>query len=172
MSTRERWIVYPLLLLALGAALRPKYVPPEMVACHRLVIVDEENRPRIVLGMSERTSEAEIQVLDNERRPLAQMRSDSAAHSGVFQVLSREGRSLVTVRSDPASRAGLIETQTIDGELQTMLTSSDTGGEIIAYDVPGHQAIGIGYRGGQSGLSLTDLNSHNSLFVPIPKLLR
>lgn len=36
MSTRERWIVYPLLFLALGVALRDKIVP-----VHKIVISQE-----------------------------------------------------------------------------------------------------------------------------------
>jgi hypothetical protein len=37
MSTRERWIVYPLLFLTLGIALRDKVVPP----VHRIVFSQE-----------------------------------------------------------------------------------------------------------------------------------
>jgi hypothetical protein len=45
MSERERWIVYPLLFLALGVSLREKLVPtlPESVYCKELVVVDERH---------------------------------------------------------------------------------------------------------------------------------
>ena len=69
MSTRERWIVYPLLFLALGTALRPKLAPTfeasimqitsddvksreltaDRITCRSLTIVDDQNRPRIEL---------------------------------------------------------------------------------------------------------------------------
>ena len=45
MSERERWIVYPLLFLALGAALRDKLVDrttAKSIVCQELTIVDEE----------------------------------------------------------------------------------------------------------------------------------
>src|SRR5215213_6910525 len=46
MTERERWIVYPLLFLALGAALRDKLVDRTMtksIVCQELLIVDEES---------------------------------------------------------------------------------------------------------------------------------
>jgi hypothetical protein len=46
MTERERWIVYPLLFLALGAALRDKLVDrttTKSIVCQELLIVDEES---------------------------------------------------------------------------------------------------------------------------------
>jgi hypothetical protein len=46
MTERERWIVYPLLFLALGAALRDKLVDRttnKSIVCQELLIVDEES---------------------------------------------------------------------------------------------------------------------------------
>src|SRR5262245_12216918 len=46
MNERERWIVYPLLFLALGAALRDKLVDrttTKSIVCQELSIVDEES---------------------------------------------------------------------------------------------------------------------------------
>jgi hypothetical protein len=45
MSERERWVVYPLLFLALGAALRDKMIDrttTKSIACQELLIVDEQ----------------------------------------------------------------------------------------------------------------------------------
>ena len=45
MSERERWIVYPLLFLALGAALRDKLVDrttTKSIICQELIVVDEQ----------------------------------------------------------------------------------------------------------------------------------
>jgi hypothetical protein len=47
MTERERWVVYPLLFLALGAALRDKLVDrtiTKSIYCQELAIVDEEPR--------------------------------------------------------------------------------------------------------------------------------
>lgn len=48
MSDRERWIVYPLLFLALGAALRDKLAKKsvtEHLVCKQLTVVDENDLP-------------------------------------------------------------------------------------------------------------------------------
>jgi hypothetical protein len=56
MSERERWVVYPLLFLALGAALRDKLFDRTMarsIVCQELTVVDEQpigNRPGRVLA--------------------------------------------------------------------------------------------------------------------------
>ncbi len=47
MSDRERWIVYPLLFLALGAALRDKLAKrtlSDQLICKSLLVVDEQGR--------------------------------------------------------------------------------------------------------------------------------
>src|SRR4051812_16133299 len=46
MSERERWIVYPLLFLALGASLRDRYyarTAPRIIECQELHIVDDDD---------------------------------------------------------------------------------------------------------------------------------
>ncbi|MEN0111255.1 MAG: hypothetical protein AAF805_11090 [Planctomycetota bacterium] len=48
MTDRERWIVYPLLFLALGAALRDKLAKQtraKQIICEQLYLVDAEGRP-------------------------------------------------------------------------------------------------------------------------------
>jgi hypothetical protein len=55
MSERERWIVYPLLFLALGAALRDKLfdmTTSKRIVCEELTVIDEEpvglQQPRVL----------------------------------------------------------------------------------------------------------------------------
>lgn len=53
MSERERWIVYPLLFLALGAALRDKIIKTtesQRIKCQGLIVVDKDDRPLLILG--------------------------------------------------------------------------------------------------------------------------
>ncbi len=56
MSDRERWIVYPLLFLALGAALRDKLAKQtraKQIVCEQLYVVDTEGRPLATLAGNE-----------------------------------------------------------------------------------------------------------------------
>jgi hypothetical protein len=61
MTERERWIVYPLLFLALGAALRDKLfdrTTTKSIVCQELTVVDDEpvaNRPVRILAKIGRT---------------------------------------------------------------------------------------------------------------------
>jgi hypothetical protein len=81
MTERERWIVYPLLFLALGAALRDKLVDRttnKSIVCQDLLIVDEEStgpqsqrvlaRIGSVKGKSTASMQinGDIEVVDNE----------------------------------------------------------------------------------------------------------
>ncbi|MEQ8847257.1 hypothetical protein [Botrimarina sp.] len=53
MSDRERWIVYPLLFLALGSALRDKLFKEtraKQILCEQLFLVDQDGRPQAVLN--------------------------------------------------------------------------------------------------------------------------
>ena len=55
MNERERWIVYPLLFLALGAALRDKLIDrttTKSIVCQELIVVDEQplGREPVVLA--------------------------------------------------------------------------------------------------------------------------
>jgi hypothetical protein len=64
MSERERWVIYPLLFLALGAALRDKLFDRTMarsIVCQELTVVDEQptaNQPGRVLARIGRTESA------------------------------------------------------------------------------------------------------------------
>lgn len=56
MTDRERWIVYPLLFLALGAALRDKLAKQtraKEIVCEQLYVVDAEGRPLATLAGNE-----------------------------------------------------------------------------------------------------------------------
>lgn len=56
MNDRERWIVYPLLFLALGAALRDKIAKQtraKQIACETLYLVDSEGRTMAYLTGNE-----------------------------------------------------------------------------------------------------------------------
>jgi hypothetical protein len=53
MSERERWIVYPLLFLALGAALRDKIIKTtesQRIKCQGLYVFDSDDQPLLILG--------------------------------------------------------------------------------------------------------------------------
>ena len=50
MSDRERWIVYPLLFLAIGMSLRDKTLPTKHVVTQKLVVLNENDMPVVEIG--------------------------------------------------------------------------------------------------------------------------
>jgi hypothetical protein len=93
MSERERWIVYPLLLFALGAALRDKFtqqVQTEQlhagkISCEELVVLDPDKANRTVAKL---TSSA------------AQPGSPKPDRYGVFRLYDSEGKELCAVSNN------------------------------------------------------------------------
>jgi hypothetical protein len=193
MSTRDRWIVYPLLFLALGTAIKPKLVPAERVTCRTLEVVDDDLRTRIRMTAATASDDGEIRIANQLGKSVVVLRADSATQAGLVETLNgngqvqtimssagggdgqikvnnRRGRPVVMLRADAATRAGLIETLSDEGKLQTAMMSSATGGEIAALDHDSRNTVVIGHRDGRFGLIQTDLGSGTFAFVPISKL--
>jgi len=72
MSTRERWMVYPLLFLTLGIVLKDKLtkwrprVDANVVVCRALVITDDNQRQRVVVKTT--PAGGLIETLGNDHR--------------------------------------------------------------------------------------------------------
>ena len=117
MTERERWIVYPLLFLALGASMRDKFTKPaefeatklecDELRAHRVVIVDPlQDRPRLKLGtLTEAIAQStgstpniagQIEVLDSSQRV------QTAITGGAVHTQALLSRGMVVV--DPIGR--------------------------------------------------------------------
>ena len=66
MSDRERWIIYPLLFLALGTSLRDKLaqkvetevllskrIDAEVIRCKQIMVTNQQGKPQILLSSNE-----------------------------------------------------------------------------------------------------------------------
>ena len=79
MTTRERWIVYPLLALALGSSIKSRLV--HRFECHTLVvrqieIVDRRSRPQAILTSTPDGAELSFNIeIDGKSFPQAVLRS-------------------------------------------------------------------------------------------------
>jgi hypothetical protein len=193
MSTRERWIVYPLLFLALGTAIKPKLVPAERVTCRNLEVVDDELQPRIRLSTAA-SDDGEIRIINRDGKAVVLLKSGAATQSGLIETLNshgqvqtaimssgsggdgeirinnRGGKPVVMLKADAATRAGLIATLNDDGRMQTAMMSSASGGEVAAFDLGERNSVAIGHRDGRFGLLQIDLETATSTYVPIAKL--
>jgi hypothetical protein len=108
MPTRERWIVYPLLLLILGMVLRDKLIPPkhlsleqlratEIVAptvlCGRLIISGPNGRPVVIAGTDTNTGAGVVETFATDGLP--QVRLSSADTGGIVTTIGHEGKLLL-----------------------------------------------------------------------------
>ncbi|MEM6798578.1 MAG: hypothetical protein AAF589_03610 [Planctomycetota bacterium] len=88
MSERERWIVYPLLFLALGAALRDKLMQQtraDQLVCQRLVMINESGVATAVLDGDQlkaiKAGVVDAQQLLQRARPIAAKQKPASALS-------------------------------------------------------------------------------------------
>jgi hypothetical protein len=131
MTTRERWIVYPLLFLTLGIVMRDKFfVPRRMTAgaihCRELETVGV----RCSQVEAGRVQCVEVAVGNSQLgdRGLLAVGSDG---SGRLVLAGDDGRPVVAAGADPSGREGLVEVLR-EGTAQVELRSSPWGGAIAA----------------------------------------
>ncbi len=134
MSTRERWIVYPLLFLTLGIAMRDYFLPTKHLAVMNLaadeIHAKEINAQRVRCGesMAEKTrcnfldsgrmECREWVVVGPEGRPAVVAAADPKSHNGRITTFSAEGRPLVQIRSIDAD--GIVATFSKSGRVYIM----------------------------------------------------
>jgi hypothetical protein len=136
MSTRERWIVYPLLFLTLGIALRDKIIRPArikvdeiaagQIRCNQLQ-VDQELGAKLATCTQLQTD----QVGCNRLQVVAGIVVRSIL-CGEFAVGGSNGRPTVVIGTDPKTKGGVVETLASAGTPLVRLESTDSGGIVRA----------------------------------------
>ena len=165
MTTRERWVVYPLLFLSLGLALRDKIIPPNMQAesieaetirCDQLVAGRAESSLLTIAGES---GEARIRLLAGANR------------TGRLEVFGQHGEVLFLAGADGSGQAGVAEVFA-SGKPQVQLRSSDTGGLVVAMDADPKTMVILGRDGGQHGVFvvLPGMKSALPVTIPLPQV--
>jgi len=149
MTTHERWIIYPLLFLTLGIAMRDKVIPPratarrleaDLVRCNRL----EAGHARCQLVSVARPDGAEAVRLGT-----------LPGRGGRLEVRSADGKTVVLAGTDPTGKSGMVETLDADGTPQVQLLSTSSGGVVttVRHDkklwvVTGHTGKNFGVFAG------------------------
>ena len=111
MSSRERWTVYPLLLLSIGLALRAVLVPPD-----RLEVGTVEAN-RVLCG--------EIVVSDDSGEvKLVHIGRVKGGGGGRIEIADRTGAEAVAIGTGPESRDGSIEFFDAEGETIGLLDAA------------------------------------------------
>jgi hypothetical protein len=139
MTSRERWIVYPLLLLTLGIVMRDKVVPQghfqanevtaARIRCGQLQVDQAVSAD----GIAARSLQCRGELAAG-RIHSGQLQVDQGASAGEFAVLSgqRNGLPTVLIGTDPKTKGGLIRTLSPAGVPLILLVPTDSGGVVVA----------------------------------------
>lgn len=157
MTTRDRWTVYPLLFLALGAALRSKItstidveslasrrmeatqfqaaqVTAKSILCDDLQINDKDGKPRVRLGTT-RANTAGIEIYGRDGKILAVLTVDPETNLARLRLQTADGARQVVIGSD--NDGGIVETQSKTGQPRVLIHSTSSGGVVTTIDAAG-----------------------------------
>jgi hypothetical protein len=107
MSTRERWIVYPLLFLTLGIAIRDKFLPPRILRVQNLLAYEAIAAPIMQSGniKSNLCECRDFTVFDPSGRPVVKAAAGSNPEGGIFGTFSPDGKALIKLVATEAGGA-------------------------------------------------------------------
>jgi hypothetical protein len=125
MSERERWIVYPLIFFALGAAVRDKLlqrVEAKEIVCESMSIVDLQHPAHVLAELGFRRARpndpsqladrvGQLLLLDSDGNDVCEINSDAffrrlATH--LLQVVDPHGQPLVNAGTEPVVVPGTV----------------------------------------------------------------
>jgi hypothetical protein len=122
MNDRERWTVYPLLILSLGIALRSsgKFGPTKLISCETLMI----ERP-------DGTRQMELAALP-----------ESNGGGGLLKIVSGDGKSGIELLA--VSEGGIVKVIGANGQPQVVLETSQNGGVLVTLSSNGRPLVSAG----------------------------
>jgi hypothetical protein len=145
MSERERWIVYPLLFLTMGIALRDKMIRPidDEIRCRRLVVYDENHR-RV----------AEIAPIE-----VSVHGSDEVVHAGALRLLDPFGLEFLSVDYEGLNVMGSIDVFGPVNKPVVHIGASESGGVVQVFHRRGDWSLALGQWDEFAGLLVQTLGS-------------
>jgi len=123
MSERERWIVYPLIFFALGAAVRDKLlqrVEAKEIVCESVAIVDLQNPDRVLAELGFRRARpndptqladrvGQLRLVDSEGNEVCEINGNAFFRrliTHLLQVVDPQRQPLVNVGTEPVAVPG------------------------------------------------------------------
>jgi hypothetical protein len=145
MSDRERWIVYPLLFLAIGFGLKSQWPRPDdlecrSVRCKNIVVDNLDGTPCIRLG-STQVQAGEIRLYGAARQPV------------------------MTLGADRGGNQGIVETFDASRNQRVVMGSDATGGFVRLFGQPNVPSLFLGHDGRHEILGVLALNEQDKPLV-------
>ena len=156
MTSHERWVVYPLLLLTLGIAMRDKIVLPRLAA--RELQTHAVRCNKLEVGTA-RCNELDVGVA--KCRVLSVVGPDGTdgvrlgvipGSGGRLEICSGDGEIVVSSGTDQSGGSGVLETFDADGTLQVRLMSTPDGGAVTTMRHDKERLVLIGHAGREFGV--------------------
>ncbi len=182
MTSRERWTVYPLLILALGIAVRDKFWPASLMRARSLAVETLQVEQAAVAAqlIVPKLKANRIQGALLETNDLSIMASDGTVraslsgqfvHGGHLILYNRQGKPVLVASVEPASDTGILEILSGEGNPLVQLRSAAGHGVVNAVDRDGSAVCVLGSDGQTAGLFLELPRTKKVLplrTVPIP----
>ena len=177
MSTRERWIVYPLLFLTLGIVLRDKFMPLKhlvavqlqageiavaKIRCYQLEVDELICRKQLEVDQLVCRKQLEANELACKRLEAVQLGCRALVVRGP------NGRPVVVAGTDSNSQAGTVETFSANGVPQVRLFSTGAGGVVTTIGYLGKMAVFMGHVPHGSGVFAESPEVGSLLLLSVP----
>jgi hypothetical protein len=161
MSDRERWIIYPLVFLTLGIALRNQFLPTrrfgavdlkageitaQKILCNDLVVYQKGECKQLQFGEA---LGKHIRV-DGLAECVLLQAGEAVCHA--FLVLDTDGKPVVMAGPDKNSQAGFIQTMNPNGMPLVQIRGTDSGGAVTTIGHGGRVLVEMGHEGQNFGV--------------------
>jgi len=149
MSERERWIVYPLLFLTLGIAMRNQFLPTkrfgamdlgagviqaEKIICNNLAVLRQEECNRLHSDAIEFDEASGKHLRTQGLIESLQLKAIEADFRKVG-VADAQGRPVILIGTDLQTQFGVIQITNSEGKPQVRICASEAGGVVAASQV-------------------------------------
>ncbi len=149
MSNRERWIIYPLLFLSLGASIRTHVFPVfDQLYAGDLRVQNVKTTNRISCRTLEVTESILLRGADGKARIVL---SDASNRSGQIHILGQDGKSVIAMGASKKSGSGEIAVFDGAGEIRVRMASVQGGGALATFGTEGKPLVFLEHNGKDTG---------------------
>ncbi|MGA2798213.1 MAG: hypothetical protein ABSE63_11580 [Thermoguttaceae bacterium] len=166
MTDRERWIVYPLVFLTLGIALRNQFLPTRQfgavdlrageISAQKIICNDLEVRQTGACNQLQCEQFKFDEALGKHIRTLGLTESvllkAGEAEFVKMLIVNTQGKPVVLAGSDKNAQFGVIQTMASNGLPLVQLRATDTGGTVTAMELGGKVVVEMGQEGQNFGV--------------------
>ncbi len=167
MTTRERWIVYPLVFMSLGIALRDKVIPPSVravdlvapkVRCNLLEVANVRCLGKMECGV--------LAIAGPKGKERIRM-GVASNRAGRLELCGEDGKTVVVLGADGEGKSGIVETLTSEGFPLVQLRATEGGGTVWTIDREKRTALILGHYPKDSGLFVEIPGRRIPLTMPV-----